>query len=85
MARKVFISVLGYSNYGKCFYTRKSEGFKSDEVRYVQEATLQYLMSVSEWTKADCAYILLTKGAEQKIGLITDRSIGRICRFRNGD
>lgn len=64
MARKVFISVLGYSNYGKCFYTR--DGFKSDEVRYVQEATLQYLMSVSEWTAEDCAYILLTKGAEEK-------------------
>lgn len=66
MARKVFISVLGYSNYGKCFYTRLSDNFKSDEVRYVQEATLQYLMSISEWTTDDCAYILLTKGAEQK-------------------
>lgn len=66
MARKVFISVLGYSNYGKCFYTRLSENFKSDEVRYVQEATLQYLMTLSEWTADDCAYILLTKGAEQK-------------------
>ena len=64
MSRKVFISVLGYSNYGKCFYTHA--GFKSDEVRYVQEATLQYLMSVSEWTADDCAYILLTKGAEEK-------------------
>lgn len=66
MARKVFISVLGYSNYGKCFYTCLSEDFKSDEVRYVQEATLQYLMALSEWTADDCAYILLTKGAEQK-------------------
>lgn len=66
MARKVFISVLGYSNYGKCFYTRTVDGFKSDEVRYVQEATLRYLMSVSEWTAEDCAYILLTEGAEQK-------------------
>lgn len=66
MARKVFVSVLGYSNYGKCFYTRLSEDFKSDEVRYVQEATLQYLMALSEWIADDCAYILLTKGAEQK-------------------
>ena len=66
MARKVFISVLGYSNYGKCFYTRTNENFKSDEVRYVQEATLQHLMSVSEWKETDCAYILLTKGAEQR-------------------
>lgn len=64
MARKIFISVLGYNNYGKCFYTR--DGFKSDEVRYVQEATLEYLRSVSEWTVDDCAYILLTKGAEEK-------------------
>ncbi|WP_165155468.1 TIGR02221 family CRISPR-associated protein [Parabacteroides sp. ZJ-118] len=66
MTRKVFISVLGYSNYGKCFYTRLCDHFKSDEVRYVQEATLQYLTSVSEWTADDCAYVLLTKGAEQK-------------------
>lgn len=66
MARKVFISVLGYSNYGKCYYTRMADHFKSNEVRYVQEATLQYLMSVLKWTTDDCAYILLTKGAEQK-------------------
>jgi len=66
MARKVFISVLGYNNYGKCFYTRKADNFKSDEVRYVQEATLRYLMSISEWTAVDRAYILLTEGAEQK-------------------
>ena len=66
MARKVFISVLGYNNYGKCFYTRKADNFKSDEVRYVQEVTLRYLMSISEWTAVDRAYILLTEGAEQK-------------------
>lgn len=66
MRRKVFISVLGYSNYGKCFYTRKERTFKSAEVRYVQEATLKYLMSLEQWSASDCAYILLTEGAEKR-------------------
>lgn len=62
----MFVSVLGYSNYGKCFYTREGLAFKSEEVRYVQEATLQYLMSLEQWSVSDCAYILLTEGAEKK-------------------
>lgn len=66
MGRKVFISVLGYSNYRECFYTRREDTFKSAEVRYVQEATLQYLMSLEQWSEADCAYILLTEGAEKR-------------------
>lgn len=66
MARKVFISVLGYSNYSKCYYTRTNENFKSSEVRYVQEATLQYLFTKQCWNEGDVAYVLLTKGAEQK-------------------
>jgi CRISPR-associated Csx2 family protein len=34
-------------------------------VRFIQEATLEYLQSVEEWTSNDAAYILLTKGAEK--------------------
>lgn len=64
MARKVFISVLGYSNYSECIYTK--EKYKSPSVRFVQEATLDYLCKKEDWTENDVAYILLTKGAERK-------------------
>lgn len=63
MARKVFISFLGGSNYGACHYT--INGFMSKEVRYIQEATLDYLCTSSHWSSDDVAYILLTKGAEK--------------------
>lgn len=66
MSRKVFISFLGSSNYQECFYVRNETGFKSSNVRYIQEATLEYLISTSEWTAKDVAYILLTKGAEKR-------------------
>ena len=63
MARKVFISVLGYTNYGECIYTK--EGYKSHSVRFIQEATLEYLLQQTEWTAADAAYVMLTDGAEK--------------------
>lgn len=66
MARKVFISVLGYSNYGACHYIDTENNFKSTKVRFVQEASLQYLCSQEEWQATDAAYILLTKGAHDK-------------------
>ena len=66
MSRKVFISFLGFSNYGTCHYTKIDRDFKSEEVRFIQEATLRYLMSISDWQSTDCAYILLTSGAEQR-------------------
>lgn len=62
MARKVFISFLGGSNYGACHYS--IDKYVSNEVRYIQEATLDYLCKASTWTDGDVAYILLTKGAE---------------------
>lgn len=62
MARKVFISFLGGSNYGACHYSIGE--YVSNEVRYIQEATLDYLCKSSTWTNDDIAYILLTKGAE---------------------
>lgn len=66
MNRKVFISVLGLGNYSSCFYTRIDKEFKSKEVRYIQEATLDYLTKAEEWNSSDVAYILLTHGAEKK-------------------
>ena len=62
MARKVFISVLGFSNYGQCIYVK--DNYKSLPVRFIQEATLEYLQTKGEWTIEDAAYILLTQEAE---------------------
>lgn len=62
MARKVFISVLGFSNYNECIYSK--EVYKSNPVRFIQEATLGYLLQESEWKDNDSAYILLTEEAE---------------------
>lgn len=64
MARKVFISFLGFTNYQFCKY--RGEGFLSENVRYVQEATLDYLMTLEKWNEQDVAFILLTKGAKEK-------------------
>lgn len=63
MARKVFISFLGYSNYGACYYCK--DGFKSLNGRYIQEATLDYLQTLEAWDDGDVAYILLTDGAKK--------------------
>lgn len=63
MARKVFISVLGFSNYNECIYSK--EGYNSNPVRFIQEATLGYLLQDSEWKESDSAYILLTEEAEK--------------------
>ena len=62
MARKVFISFLGGSNYGECSYVKND--FKSSPVSYIQEAMLDMYGKSGNWTENDIAYILLTKGAE---------------------
>ena len=64
MARKVFISFLGAGFYTPCRYVYGD--FKSEIMRFVQVATLQYLCSEEVWTKQDVAYIMLTHGAELK-------------------
>ncbi len=64
MGRKVFISFLGSTNYGECYYTKN--GFISSNVRFIQEATLKYLTQQEEWTAEDVVYILLTQGAKEK-------------------
>lgn len=65
MARKVFISFLGETNYGKCDYQKDGISY-GGKLRFIQEATLNCLNATNEWTKDDIAYILLTKGAEEK-------------------
>lgn len=63
MARKVFISVLGATNYGKCDYQRDNISFGN--TRFIQVATLNYIQA-QEWDANDIGYILLTKGAAEK-------------------
>lgn len=62
MARKVFISFLGFTNYKTCVYYK--DDFCSSNVRFIQEATLDYLQELEPWTETDVAYILLTEGAK---------------------
>lgn len=62
MARKVFISVLGFSNYGECRYSK--DDFLSQPVRFVQEAVIKYHFSAEEWTGNDKIIILMTAGAK---------------------
>lgn len=64
MARKVFISVLGTNDYKECVYA--CGGYKSAPVRFIQEATLEYLQKQKAWGQDDVAYILLTKEAYQR-------------------
>jgi len=58
--RKVFISVLGTGNYGRCRYS--SDEYISPECNYVQEATLDCIVA-KEWTESDAVYILVTDNA----------------------
>lgn len=63
MKRKVFISVLGSNNYTECIYWK--DEYKSAPVRFIQEATLDYLTKKEEWTDNDMAVFLLTDEAEK--------------------
>lgn len=65
MARKVFISFLGMTDYyPSCYYRGKK--FCSDEEKYVQIPAIKYLHSKENWTENDIIYILLTKAAENR-------------------
>ena len=64
MPRKVFISFLGTNNYRPCTYTKDGQLF--GPTRFIQEATLSYLLSTEEWTLDDRVLILLTPQAESK-------------------
>ena len=67
MARKVFMSVLGSTNYQECQYVDHQSNFKSSNTRFVQVAMFEKL--VCNWSPNDVAFIFLTtgsKGSEQK-------------------
>ena len=61
MAR-VFISFLGTNDYVPCTYYRK--GFQSENVRFVQEATLE--LCCRDWTHEDRILIFATDAARKK-------------------
>ncbi len=60
MARNVFLSVLGSSSYKECVYSYPNGAYKSEKVRFIQEAMLSNI--AKEWSEKDAAYIFLTKG-----------------------
>lgn len=64
MSRKVFISFLGTSNYGLCDYQR--DGVSYGTSRFIQEVTLNYLMSRENWDETSSAFILMTADSELK-------------------
>ncbi len=64
MARKVFISFLGTSNYINCYY-RYDDGTKSNPVRFVQEALIEHLCR--DWTEKDAILIFCT--SKEKTGV----------------
>jgi len=65
MGRKVFISFLGASKYDLCDYQKDSVSY-GGYVRFIQESTLRYLISIDNWTEKDAAYFLLTEQSEAK-------------------
>lgn len=64
MSRKVFISFLGASNYKECDYIKDGKSY--GRVRFIQEATLNYLNIREKWSKNDAIYILLTNESEKR-------------------
>ena len=62
MARKVFISFLGISNYANCMY--QIDGKVSQPVRFVQEALISHLCN--DWTSDDAIFIFTT--SQEKSG-----------------
>jgi len=60
MARKLFISVLGSTNYFQCKY--QLGDFTSNDCYFVQTATLDLHKVRETWQETDRCYILLTKG-----------------------
>lgn len=81
MARKVFISFLGASNYQECDYTKDNISY--GRFRFIQEATINYLNVKQEWTTTDAIYILLTKESENKNWLDNGQQDGLCTRLAN--
>jgi len=59
MGRKVFISILGSNDYNECKYDSKKDNYESENVRFVQEATLDF-WNAKQWPSDSIAYIFTT-------------------------
>lgn len=64
MARKVFISFLGTTNYSPTNYYYQSLENKIDNVRFIQEASVR--LFCNDWTANDKIFILVTKDSKEK-------------------
>jgi CRISPR-associated Csx2 family protein len=62
--RRVFLSFLGTNDYIPCTYYREDEGFSSESVRFVQEATLE--LCCRDWGKNDRILIFTTDEARKR-------------------
>lgn len=72
MDRKVFISILGTSFYGRCQYQK--DNFKSIENRFIQTATLE-LLNAENWSENDVVQIYLTSEAKTNNWNIAKRKL----------
>lgn len=68
MARKVFISVLGSTNYGECIYESKENNYISGKIRFIQEATLQ-MIGATKWETDSVGYVFVTEGEKGSYNL----------------
>lgn len=64
MGRKVFMSLLGVSFYGKCKYAKGN--FTGSETPFIQKSLLEYLQQEEKWNEKDIALIFLTDLARQE-------------------
>ena len=67
MGRKVFITTLGTSTYKKSVYEREEDGFVSEETRFIQLATMDYLSKKEalDWNDENCVFLVgLTEKAD---------------------
>ena len=62
MARKVFMSVLGSTNYQECLYVDSAEDFRSHQTKFIQTAMLEKI--AKSWTDSDVANIFITSGVK---------------------
>lgn len=60
MARKLFLSVLGTSDYAPCVYVSPKDNYKSGQLRFVQEAALEILKP--QLSRNDEVVIFVTEG-----------------------
>ena len=65
MAKKIYLSFLGTTNYLACNYkSEKRQPIKIEDVRFVQEATISW--HCRDWAKDDEIVIFTTKDAKEK-------------------